>query len=92
MSIISLLALLIIASIAGSIGAQLAGSSKKGCFASIALGFIGSFIGQLVAIHFHLPMLLSFRLYGQDFPVLWAIAGAALFVAVLNLFGAGKKD
>ena len=84
--------LLIIASVCGSVGAGLAGSSRKGCLGSIALGFIGSYIGLYLAQRFQLPMFLSLKLGGVSFPVIWSIIGSALFVAVLSFLGGRKKD
>ena len=53
---------------------------------SIALGFIGGLIGKWIADQFDVPTGPEFR----DLPVLWAIIGAALFVAVINLIS-GKN-
>ncbi len=75
------LLLLVIAAIAGSIGAGLAGRKGLGCLASLALGFIGGLLGRWLAEQLDLPLLWTIR----GFPVIWAIIGAALFVAVLGL-------
>lgn len=56
-----------------------------GCLTSIALGFIGGLIGRWLAGQFGLPELWA----PQDFLVVWAIIGAALFV-VVNLVS-GRK-
>lgn len=77
---------LFIASIAGAIGARLAGRRGLGCLGSIALGFIGALLGGWLASVLGLP--LGWRAGGL--PILWAIVGSALFVAVLNLLG-GKR-
>lgn len=92
MSVIQILALLIIASICGSVGAGIAGASKKGCLGSIALGFIGSMIGHYIAVRFGLPMLFTIKIGNQPFPIFWSIIGAAIFVAILGLFSGRKKD
>ncbi len=92
MSISELIVLLIIASVSGSVGARLAGSSKLGCLGSIALGFIGSYIGQLVARKFNLPVIFSIPLGDQSFPVIWSVMGAAIFVALLNFLGLRRRE
>lgn len=75
---------LVIAAVAGSLGARLAGRDRPlGCIASIVLGFIGSLLGSWLARQLHLPLLLTLG----GFPVIWAVIGAALFVALLNLIG-----
>ena len=82
----TIIVLVIIAAISGSIGARIAGQRSDGCLMSIALGFIGGLIGQWMADQFDVPTGPEFR----DLPVLWAIIGAALFVAVINLIS-GKN-
>jgi uncharacterized membrane protein YeaQ/YmgE (transglycosylase-associated protein family) len=79
-----LLVLLVVAGICGSIGRALAGYSHVGCLGSIALGFIGAALGMWISRVLHLPHLMLFRIGNESFPVLWSIAGSALFVAVLN--------
>jgi uncharacterized membrane protein YeaQ/YmgE (transglycosylase-associated protein family) len=79
--VIKVLILLIIAFFCGSIGAKLAGASKKGCVTSIALGFIGGLIGSWISRKMQIPELLSL----QGIPIVWSIIGSALFVAVINL-------
>ncbi|MFQ6083096.1 MAG: GlsB/YeaQ/YmgE family stress response membrane protein [Candidatus Aminicenantia bacterium] len=85
MSILSFFLFLLVAFITGSIGASLAGRRKLGCLTSIALGFIGAFIGTLIARQLNLPMYLNIKIGGHYFPLIWAIIGAAIFIAVLNL-------
>jgi uncharacterized membrane protein YeaQ/YmgE (transglycosylase-associated protein family) len=91
MTTTELVIFLVIAFLSGSIGASLAGS-KKGCLASIALGFIGSFVGTIIAKKFDLPVIFAIPVGGQSFPVIWAIMGSAIFVALLSLLGRGNKD
>lgn len=84
------LLLLLIAFICGSLGASLAGASKKGCFVSIVLGFIGAMIGSWLSDKLNTGDLL----YVRGIPIFWSIIGSALFVAVINLVsggGSGKK-
>jgi uncharacterized membrane protein YeaQ/YmgE (transglycosylase-associated protein family) len=84
----SFLLLLVIASIAGGLGATLAGRKGLGCLPSLALGFIGGLVGRWIARELELPLLWTI----DDFPVIWAVIGAALFVAVLNLIsGSGRR-
>ena len=85
MNLLSLLILLLIAGVCGSIGQALAGVSRGGCLASIALGFVGALLGMWLAGQLGLPDLFAFNVGGFDFPILWSIIGSALFVAVLSL-------
>jgi uncharacterized membrane protein YeaQ/YmgE (transglycosylase-associated protein family) len=89
----SLIILLIVAGITGAIGQWLAGYSSRGLLTSIVLGFIGAFLGTWVAKQFHLAEIYNLQVGRTTFPIVWAIIGAALFVALLglmnrrNLFG-----
>ena len=60
----------------------------RGCLVSVALGFIGALIGTWLAHRFKLPAFFVVNVDGQNFPVLWSIIGAALFVAVIHLISA----
>jgi uncharacterized membrane protein YeaQ/YmgE (transglycosylase-associated protein family) len=85
--VIGILIHLIIAFFCGSIGAKLAGASKKGCITSIALGFIGALIGSWISRKMHIPELVAI----QGIPIVWSIIGSALFVAVINLISGGNS-
>lgn len=85
MSLEGLIILLIVAGVAGAIGQWLAGYSRGGMITSIALGFVGAFLGIWVAQQFRLPALYTLQIGRTNFPVVWAIIGAALFVAMLGL-------
>lgn len=85
MTIGGILVLLLIAAVSGSIAQALVGYTSGGCIVSIALGFIGAFVGWWIADLLNLPLLFQVNIQGQNFPVIWAIIGGALFVAVLNL-------
>jgi len=81
----SLIILLIVAGLVGAIGQWLAGYSRGGLLTSIVLGFIGALIGTWVARQFRLPEIFVLQIGRTTFPVVWAIIGAALFVAILGL-------
>ncbi len=91
MTLIDFLILLLIAGVCGSIGQAIAGYTRGGCLASIALGFIGAIIGVWVARNLGLPELFAIRLGDNNFPVIWSILGAALFVAVISLFARSRR-
>ncbi|HLV02451.1 MAG TPA: hypothetical protein VKZ59_14365 [Acidobacteriota bacterium] len=90
MTIMGFLILLLVAGIAGAIGQAIAGYSHGGCIVSIALGFIGALLGSWLATWLGLPAGFVLQIGGQDFPVLWAIIGSALFVAFLGLLTRGR--
>jgi uncharacterized membrane protein YeaQ/YmgE (transglycosylase-associated protein family) len=90
MTLIGFLALLVIAAICGAIGQAIVGYSRGGCLVSMAVGFIGALLGQWLAGLLHLPELIVVHIGGQSFPVIWAIIGSALFVAIIS-FLAGRR-
>jgi uncharacterized membrane protein YeaQ/YmgE (transglycosylase-associated protein family) len=84
MTILDLLLLLLIAGICGALAQTITGYSRGGCLVSIALGFIGALLGLWIARAMSLPEPLRLSIGGVDFPVVWSIIGAALFVALLG--------
>jgi uncharacterized membrane protein YeaQ/YmgE (transglycosylase-associated protein family) len=84
-SIESLLILLLVAGICGAVGQAIVGYSRGGCLVSIGIGFIGAVIGMWVAKQLGLPEWFALQIGGRTFPVIWSIAGSALFVALLSL-------
>src|ERR1700719_1985570 len=78
MSLPALLVLLVIAAICGAIGRALAGGGG-GLITSIVIGFVGAFLGPLVAHQLKLSEPLMVHVSGEPFPIVWSIIGAALF-------------
>jgi uncharacterized membrane protein YeaQ/YmgE (transglycosylase-associated protein family) len=87
MTLSQFLILLLVAGICGSLGQAIAGFSRRGCLSSIALGFIGALIGLWVAEKLGLPEIFALSVGRTRFPIIWSIAGSALFVAVLGFLG-----
>lgn len=85
MTLFGFIALLVIAAIAGAVGESLAGFSRGGCLASIAVGFVGAYLGWWIAQTFRLPPFVVVTIDGQAFPLVWAIIGSVLFAGVLKL-------
>ena len=85
MTLVSLLILLLVAGLCGSIGQAIAGFSRGGCLASIAIGFIGALIGMWIGNALGLREMFAVRIGGQSFPIIWSIIGSALFVALISL-------
>lgn len=86
--LLQVILLALVAAVCGSLGAAIAGRDAGGCLRAIALGLIGAAIGTVIGRHAGLPRILSYR----DFPIVWAIMGSALFVALLSLFSRSRKD
>jgi uncharacterized membrane protein YeaQ/YmgE (transglycosylase-associated protein family) len=90
-SIKGILVLLVIAAVCGGLGRAIAGGSRGGLIAAIAIGFIGAWGGSYLAHHFSLPDVLSVVIEGHSYSLIWSIAGSALFVAFIQIF-AGKPQ
>ena len=90
MSLIDFLLFLIVAGLAGALGQALVGYSRGGCLLSILIGYIGALLGTWIARQTGLPGWLTFNIGGTTFPFLWAVIGAAVFVAIISLLTRGR--
>jgi uncharacterized membrane protein YeaQ/YmgE (transglycosylase-associated protein family) len=91
MTVMEVIALFAIAFVCGAIGQAVAGVTKRGCMATVALGFIGALLGRVVAEKFGLPTLFDVDIGGNPFPVVWSILFSAAFVALISLAQRGNK-
>lgn len=87
---ISFLMMLVVAAILGSIGAAIAGRRGNGCLINIATGFIGALLGRGLSNVFNVSDPLTITIRETAFPLMWTIAGSALFVAVITFLTRGK--
>lgn len=90
MSVLGFLLLLLIAGICGAVAQAIVGWSRGGCLASVGVGLVGALLGLLIARAAELPSLLPVSIEGTTFPVVWAILGSALFVAILSLIARSR--
>ena len=90
----SLLVLLLIAGICGSVGQSLAGYSLGGCLVSIVVGFVGALLGGWIARELGLPLLLELEAVevgGRPFPLIWAVVGSALLALGVGMLRRGRR-
>jgi uncharacterized membrane protein YeaQ/YmgE (transglycosylase-associated protein family) len=92
LNLTGLLIWLLIAGVCGAIGRAIGGGTRGGFVVSIAVGFIGAFLGALMAHSLHLPEPLRIAVEGHPFPILWAIIGASLFVAIIHFLSGGFRS
>ncbi len=90
MNLAEFLILLLVAGVCGSLGQSIAGSTRGGCLASIAVGFIGALLGMWIARQLSLPEFFAVQIGGSAFPIVWSVLGSALFVAVIAMFSRGR--
>jgi uncharacterized membrane protein YeaQ/YmgE (transglycosylase-associated protein family) len=89
MTLVELLVLVIIAAVAGAVGRSLRGYGSGGFLLAAVLGFIGALLGTWLADALGLPRVIDINVGGVSFPLIWAIIGAALLVALFGLMGTG---
>lgn len=92
MSIVELLVLLLIAGICGAVGKAIVGSFPGGFLASIGVGFVGALVGTWLARLAGLPELFAIHVGNTTFPIIWSIAGSAVFVALISLIAGRRRN
>ena len=85
MWIVHFLLYLLVAGICGFLAGELTGAKRLHFVALVLLGLVGAYVGSWIAAFFHLPLIFAINVGGDWFPVLWAIAGAALVVTVYGM-------
>ncbi len=91
MTVPALLLYLVIAAICGAVGKAIAGDARGWLVVSIFLGLIGAILGPWIAHQLKLSEPLLVTIGGHPLGILWAIIGAAVFVAILHLFSRRRR-
>jgi uncharacterized membrane protein YeaQ/YmgE (transglycosylase-associated protein family) len=89
MTLFDILLLLLIAAVVGFIAQSMIGYRGGSLLVTIALGFIGAVVGIWLARRLGLPEFFSLGIGDITFPIVWAIIGAILFVAIVALTARG---
>ena len=76
--------LLMIAGVCGTVAQRIAGYSHAGCFGSIILGFVGALLGVWLSHQLHLPEMFTVQIGHSQFPIIWSVIGASLFVGLIS--------
>ncbi len=85
MTLLQFILLVVVAAICGAIGQTLAGYSLGGCLVSTVVGFVGAVVGVWLAQQLRLPEILTVRIGGETFPIVWSIVGSALLALGIGL-------
>ncbi|MEX0928455.1 MAG: hypothetical protein WD266_03875 [Balneolales bacterium] len=91
MGFLDFLALLIVAGLCGAIAQAISGYDRGGCLLSIGVGFLGALIGTWLAEALNLPELFVFSAGNVQFPVVWSIVGASVFIFVISIISSRRK-
>ena len=90
-TLVGFLILLALALVVGMIAKAIMGFHRGGLLTAIGLGFVGGLIGVVIANATSLPELLSVDVGGTSFPVVWALIGTILLIAIVSLVtGSGR--
>jgi uncharacterized membrane protein YeaQ/YmgE (transglycosylase-associated protein family) len=91
MTLVDFLLLLLVAGVCGAIGQAISGYSRGGFLVAIVLGFIGAFIGVWLAGQLGLPEIFVLHFGATNFPIIWSIIGATLFIALVGLLTSPRQ-
>lgn len=86
MTLLGFLLLIVVGAICGAIAELIVGYSPGGFLASVAVGFVGAFIGGWLAGVLHAPAGLVVRIEGHSFDVLWTVLGSIVLLLIVSLF------
>lgn len=91
MNLLQILLLIIIAAGCGSLGMAITGFHRRGCLVSVVMGFIGAIVGTYLSGLAGLPDILTIKVGGANFPVIWSIIGAVIFSLPLSILVGGRR-
>ena len=86
MTILEVVILLLIAGACGAVAQVITGYTRGGLLVAMILGFVGAMFGLWMARSLALPEPLVVQVGDANFPILWSIIGASLFVAAIGMF------
>ncbi|MFT5323172.1 MAG: putative membrane protein YeaQ/YmgE (transglycosylase-associated protein family) [Planctomycetaceae bacterium] len=91
MTLVDLLIYLFIAGICGGIAQSLVGFERGGCLGAIVTGLIGAMLGTWIAQKMGLGEMLTLQVGAKQYPVVWSVIGASLFVGMLAMLTSGRR-
>lgn len=91
MSLVDLLIYLLIAGICGAVAQSLVGFDRGGCLGAIVTGLIGAVLGTWIAQKMGLSEIFSLQIGSKQYPVVWSVIGASLFVGLLAMLTSGRR-
>lgn len=82
---------LLIAGICGAVAQSLVGFDRGGCLGAIVTGLIGAVLGTWIAQKMGLGEIFSLQIGAKQYPVVWSVIGASLFVGLLAMLTSGRR-
>jgi uncharacterized membrane protein YeaQ/YmgE (transglycosylase-associated protein family) len=90
--LLGFIVLIALAALVGFIAKAIVGFHRGGLLAAIGLGLIGGLLGVWLAQVADLPMWLAVNIDGLVFPILWALLGTVLLVAIVAFAMRARVD
>jgi uncharacterized membrane protein YeaQ/YmgE (transglycosylase-associated protein family) len=56
------------------------------------IGFLGAWVGPIIADELNLPLFYTIQIQGKTFPIVWSIIGSAILSLIIGLMTRGKRD
>ena len=84
-ALLDLILCLVLAGVLGVVSQKILGYKLGGLIVSVFIGFVGAYLGKEAAIWFNLPYIVSLRVNGRQFPILWSLAGAMIATLVMGM-------
>ena len=86
MNLIDVLLMAIVGIICGSVAQLTSSYSRGGWIANLGFGFLGAMAGVVASRLFNAPEIYDLKMRAVNFPIMYAIIGSVLFVAVIGFF------
>ncbi len=91
MDLIDLLIVIIIAVVCGTVAQVTSRHSRGGWIVNCIFGLFGALLGTYLARYFRAPDIFNLKIGLTNFPTIWSLLGAALFVALIGFFVKGRN-
>lgn len=85
MELADLILVALIAVVLGSLAQLTSGYSRGGWIVNLGVGFAGALAGVVLSRALNAPKIYNFEYRGIDFPIVYSLVGAALFLAAIGL-------
>jgi uncharacterized membrane protein YeaQ/YmgE (transglycosylase-associated protein family) len=86
MTLFGFLLLVVVGAICGAVAEMIVGYRPGGFLASVAIGFVGAWIGGYLAGILRLPTMLVVHIEGHALDVAWTVLGSIVLLLVVSLF------
>lgn len=86
MTLFGFVMLIVVGAICGAIAEMVVGFSPGGFLASVAVGFVGAFVGYWVAGVLHLPSFFVVQIDRHPIEIVWTVLGSIILLLVVSVF------